>query len=154
MGAAVTRLEYLDECHKNNHQPEVIENEFTKTAFIDEFQECLNTSMSSIWLRLIEAAKPYTPFEAGLWPLDLISDYEEVKRYDLLNQDGAASFVELCDNGEILVKLDPKMPDKLIMGKIKFIIDGVREKHGIKKVVRSGTLARVRGECFGPQKKR
>ena len=140
VGLVVTRLEYLDKCHKNNYQPEVIGNEYTKTAFIDEFQKGLNASMLSIWLRLIKAVKPYTPFEAGFWPLNPLNDYEEVQQYDLMNQGAAAAFVELDDDGEILVKIDPKMPDKLIMGKIKFIIDGVREKHGIKKAVRSGTL--------------
>ena len=154
--AMVERLEYLSVCNKGNFQPEIPSKgnvEFSKSAFQNEFQKALNFSMSSTWLHLIEAARPYSPFGPGLWPLDPHSDYEEVKRYDLRNPDGAASVAEISEDGKtLLVKIDPQMPGKLITERIKLIVQAVREKHGIKKAVGSGTLAGVRRGMFWASK--
>ncbi len=154
--AMVGRLEYLNECHKINYQPEISSKgnvEFSRASFQNEFQKGLNLSMSSIWLHLIEVARPDSPFGPGLWPLDPLSDYEEVKRYDLINEDRAASLVELSEDGKsILVKIDPQMPDKFITEKIKSIVQCVREEHGIKKAVGSGTLKGTQRGMLGVSK--
>lgn len=150
--AMVERLKYLNACHRGNFQPEISSKgnvEFSKAAFQNEFQKGLSRSMSSIWLHLIEVARPYSPFQPGLWPLDPLSDYEEVKGYDLMNDDNAASFMELSEDGKsILVKIDPQMPDKFISERIRLIVQAVRKKYGIKKAVGSGTLKDIRKGMF------
>jgi len=154
--AMVERLKYLDACHKGNFQSEIPSKgnvEFSKSAFQNEFQKGLSLSMSSIWLHLIEAARPYSPFGPGLWPLDPLSGYEEIKQHDLMDQNRAASLVELSEDGKtILVKIDPQMPDKFIAKKIKTIVQYVREEHGIKKTVGSGTLKGIRRGMLGVSK--
>ena len=156
VAAMVKRLEYLSACHKSNFQPEIPSKGklgFSRDDFRNEFQRGLKLSMESIWLRLIEAARPYSPFWPSLWPLDPLSDYEEVKQYDLMDKDGAVSFMELIEDGKsILVKIDLQMPDKFISERIKSIVQCVRKKHGIKKAVGSGTLKGTRRGMLGVSK--
>ena len=118
---------------------------YSSAEFTEDFQEEFSFSMMTLWFQVFEAAKPYTPFNLDLWPLNPHSDYEEVKKFSLKNPLMAADFLEFDGRDQnMLVKIDPRMPNGAINQKIKAILETLREKENIQVAKGSGMLKGVK----------